>query len=45
MPENWEKVDVTRLADRLQGHLLITYGDSDEESLPNQAQLLIAALT
>jgi dipeptidyl-peptidase 4 len=45
VPENWEIVDVTRLADRLQGHLLITYGDSDEESLPNQAQLLIAALT
>ncbi len=45
VPRNWEKVDVTRLADRLQGHLLITYGDSDEEALPNQAQLLIAALT
>ena len=25
VPENWKKVDVTRLADRLQGHLLITY--------------------
>lgn len=45
VPSNWEKVDVTRLAGRLQGHLLITYGDSDEESLPSQAQLLIAALT
>ena len=44
-PGNWNSVDITRLAGRLQGHLLITYGDSDEESLPNQAQLLIAALT
>jgi dipeptidyl aminopeptidase/acylaminoacyl peptidase len=44
-PGNWNSVDITRLADRLQGHLLITYGDSDEESLPSQAQLLIAALT
>jgi dipeptidyl-peptidase 4 len=43
-PKNWQMVDITRLADRLQGHLLITYGDSDEESLPSQAQLLIAAL-
>jgi dipeptidyl aminopeptidase/acylaminoacyl peptidase len=45
VPHNWKSVDVTRLADRLEGHLLITYGDSDEESLPSQAQLLIAALT
>ncbi len=44
-PVNWEKLDITRMANRLQGHLLITYGDSDEESLPSQPLLLIAALT
>jgi dipeptidyl aminopeptidase/acylaminoacyl peptidase len=44
VPENWKQVDVTRLASRLQGRLLISYGDSDEESLPSQAQLLIDAL-
>lgn len=35
VPVNWDKLDITRIADRLQGHLLITYGDSDEESLPS----------
>jgi dipeptidyl-peptidase 4 len=45
VPVNWNKVDITRMADRLQGHLLITFGDSDEQALPSQAQLLIAALT
>jgi dipeptidyl-peptidase 4 len=45
VPVNWDKLDITRMADRLQGHLLITYGDSDEESSPSQPLLLIAALT
>jgi dipeptidyl aminopeptidase/acylaminoacyl peptidase len=44
VPANWEKVQIINMADRLQGHLLITYGDMDEQARPSQAQLLIAAL-
>jgi dipeptidyl aminopeptidase/acylaminoacyl peptidase len=44
VPANWDKVEITRMADRLQGHLLITYADMDEQARPNQALLLIDAL-
>jgi dipeptidyl-peptidase-4 len=44
-PANWGKLDVTRLADRLTGHLLIIYADMDEDALPNQAFRMIDALT
>jgi dipeptidyl aminopeptidase/acylaminoacyl peptidase len=44
-PANWDKLDVTRLADRLSGHLLIIYADMDEDALPNQAYRMIEALT
>jgi dipeptidyl-peptidase 4 len=44
-PANWDKLDVTRLADRLSGHLLIIYADLDENALPNQAFRMIDALT
>jgi len=45
MPPNWDKLEVPHLADQLTGHLLIIYGDMDENALPNQAGLLIDALT
>jgi dienelactone hydrolase len=44
-PRNWDKLDVTRLADRLTGRLLIIYGDMDESALPNQALRMVDALT
>jgi dipeptidyl aminopeptidase/acylaminoacyl peptidase len=44
-PANWDELDVTRLADRLSGHLLIIYADMDEDALPNQAFRMIEALT
>jgi dipeptidyl-peptidase-4 len=44
-PANWDKLDVTRLADRLTGHLLIIYADMDENAAPNQALRLVDALT
>ena len=44
-PANWDKLDVTRLADRLTGHLLIIYADMDEDALPNQAFRMLDALT
>jgi dipeptidyl-peptidase-4 len=44
-PANWDKLDVTRLADRLTGHLLIIYADMDEDALPNQASRMVDALT
>jgi hypothetical protein len=44
-PANWEKLDVTRLADRLTGHLLIIYADMDEDALPKQAFRMVGALT
>jgi dipeptidyl-peptidase 4 len=44
-PANWDKLDVTRLADQLSGHLLIIYADLDENALPNQAFRMIDALT
>jgi dipeptidyl aminopeptidase/acylaminoacyl peptidase len=44
-PANWDELDVTRLADRLTGHLLIIYADMDEDALPNQALRMVDALT
>ena len=44
-PANWDKLDVTRLANRLTGHLLIIYADMDEDALPNQAFRMVDALT
>jgi dipeptidyl-peptidase-4 len=44
-PANWEKLDITRLAGRLQGHLLIIYGDADENVPAIQAFRLVDALT
>ena len=44
-PANWDKLDVTRLADRLTGHLLIIYAEMDENALPNQAFRMVDALT
>lgn len=44
-PANWDRVEVTRMAARLQGHLLLTYSDLDEQVFPNQHMLLIDALT
>jgi dipeptidyl aminopeptidase/acylaminoacyl peptidase len=45
VPANWAKLEVPSLADQLKGHLLIIYADMDENALPNQAALLIEALT
>lgn len=44
-PTNWIPLDVTRLADRLTGHLLMIYGDLDENVPPNQTFRLVDALT
>jgi dipeptidyl-peptidase-4 len=44
-PANWNKLDVTRLAGQLTGHLLIIYADMDEDALPIQASLMVDALT
>lgn len=44
-PVNWSKLDITRLADRLQGHLMLVYGDMDENVPSHQAFRLIDALT
>lgn len=43
-PVNWSKLDITRLADRLQGHLMLVYGDMDENVPSHQAFRLIDAL-
>ena len=44
-PANWNKLDVTRLAGQLTGHLLIIYAEMDENALPNQALRMVDALT
>jgi dipeptidyl-peptidase 4 len=44
-PANWNKLDVTRLAGQLSGHLLIIYAEMDENALPNQALRMVDALT
>jgi len=43
-PVNWSKLDITRLVDRLQGRLMLVYGDMDENVPPHQAFRLIDAL-
>lgn len=44
-PANWNKLDVTRLAGQLTGHMLIIYAEMDENALPNQALRMVDALT
>jgi dipeptidyl-peptidase 4 len=44
-PANWNKLDVTRSAGNLTGHLLIIYAEMDEHALPNQALRMVDALT
>jgi dipeptidyl-peptidase 4 len=44
-PANWAKFEVVGLADRLKGHLMIVYGDLDENVPPHQAFRLVDALT
>ncbi len=43
-PANWAPLDVTALAGNLNGHLLLVYGDLDENVPPVQAFRLIDAL-
>jgi dipeptidyl aminopeptidase/acylaminoacyl peptidase len=43
-PGNWEKLDITSLAANLQGHLMLVYGDMDENVPQHQAFRLIDAL-
>jgi dienelactone hydrolase len=44
-PKNWEAMDITHMADRLQGHLMLVSGDQDENVPSLQAFRLIDALT
>lgn len=44
-PSNWGPLDITRMADRLTGHLLIVYANLDENVPPHQALRLVDALT
>ncbi|QIB66985.1 S9 family peptidase [Kineobactrum salinum] len=43
-PVNWEMLDITAMADSLSGHLLIVYGDMDENVPQSQAFRLVDAL-
>ena len=43
-PKSWEALDITKMADRLEGRLLIVYGDMDENVPPTQAFRLVDAL-
>ena len=43
-PANWAPLDITALAGNLDGHLLLVYGDLDENVPPVQAFRLIDAL-
>jgi dipeptidyl-peptidase-4 len=43
-PESWKKLDITAMAGNLKGHLMIIYGDLDENVPPNHAFRLVAAL-
>jgi dipeptidyl-peptidase-4 len=43
-PANWDKVQVVDMVDGLQGHLLLTFSDMDEQQRLNQNTLLIDAL-
>jgi dipeptidyl-peptidase 4 len=44
-PVNWDKLDITRMAGKLEGKLLIAYADLDENVPPHQAMRLVEALT
>lgn len=44
-PSNWTRLDITRMANRLTGHLMIIYGNLDENVPPHQALRLVDALT
>jgi len=44
-PGNWAKLDITAMAPNLTGHLMIVYGDMDENVPPHQAFRLVDALT
>ncbi len=43
-PANWAPLDITAMAPDLAGHLLIVYGDLDENVPPSQAFRLVDAL-
>ena len=43
-PANWAPLDITALADNLDGHVLLVYGDLDENVPPVQVFRLIDAL-
>ena len=43
-PENWDHLDITRMAHRLRGKLLLISSELDENVPPNQAVRLIRAL-
>ncbi len=43
-PSSWNALDITRMVDRLEGKMLIVYGDLDENVPPVQAFRLVDAL-
>jgi dipeptidyl aminopeptidase/acylaminoacyl peptidase len=43
-PANWSKLDITAMADSLRGHLLLVYGDLDENVPPSQVFRMAGAL-
>ncbi|NIB45226.1 prolyl oligopeptidase family serine peptidase [Pseudomaricurvus alkylphenolicus] len=43
-PANWDKLDITAMAENLQGKMMIIYGDMDENVPPSQAFRLVDAL-
>jgi dipeptidyl aminopeptidase/acylaminoacyl peptidase len=45
LPTNWGQVDLTLQADRLNGKLLIAYGDLDENAFPAITARMVNALT
>lgn len=44
-PSNWNALDITRMADRLKGNLMIVSGTLDENVPSHQAFRLVDALT
>jgi dipeptidyl aminopeptidase/acylaminoacyl peptidase len=44
MPSNWQKLDITAMAPNLEGHLMFTYGDLDENVPSSQVFRMIDAL-
>jgi dipeptidyl aminopeptidase/acylaminoacyl peptidase len=43
-PANWQKLDITAMAPNLEGHLMFTYGDLDENVPSSQVFRMIDAL-